>query len=175
METKNFFSYVLVAFLKKLKREFEGQLDKVTDNEPKCTSRLYSWNTQRYGVKGAVSSESWEENLYYSVYYKAWGECGKTRFFFSSMTSPIFSAFFLRGRLDLKSSGLFPSIGAINLTIYSPAWPAGPSLAVRRARWDDCARQHTAHTVRLLVLILFFSFLHSFIKLLNNNRITIIQ
>ena len=58
METKNFFSYVLVAFLKKLKREFEGQLDKVTDNDSKCTSRLYSWNTQRYGVKGAVSSES---------------------------------------------------------------------------------------------------------------------
>lgn len=41
---------------------------------------------------------------------------------------------FLRGRLDLKASGLFPSIDAINLTIYSPAWPAGPSLAGRRAR-----------------------------------------
>lgn len=63
---------MLVTFLEKIeKKEFEGQLDKVTDNDPKRSSRLYSWNTQRYGVKGAVSSESCEENVYYSVYYKA--------------------------------------------------------------------------------------------------------
>lgn len=64
---------------------------------------------------------------------------------------------FLRGRLDLKASGLFPSIDAINLTIYSRPSHGLLAQALQVAEHDEMiALVNTQHTQYYSFLILFF-------------------